>query len=103
MDSSVSMSIKVPYRSKRMPFIAIASLPQCFSGFIQQLPAVCIGNPRISRDAQKRHAHVKRNALGDGAEGPVPVREVAGVLPEEVADKGFRHPFVARVLHEEVL
>ena len=46
---------------------------------------------------------MKRNAAGDGPKGAVPVGEVAGILPEEVPDKGFCQPFVAGVLHEEML
>ena len=46
---------------------------------------------------------MKRNAAGDGREGAIPVGEMAGILPEEVADKGLRLQIVASVLHEEML
>jgi len=46
---------------------------------------------------------VKRNAAGNGREGAVPVRKMAGILPEEVTDKRLSPSPVAGVLHEEML
>lgn len=46
---------------------------------------------------------MKRNAANERPKGSFAVGEVAGVLPEEVPDEGFRQPLIAGVLHKKML
>ena len=60
-------------------------------------------DPGVTGDAQQGKAHLERQAPTDRAKRAGAVGEVAGIFPEEVADKRFGGIFVARDLQEKVL
>jgi hypothetical protein len=60
-------------------------------------------NPRIAGNTQQREAHLEGHSAGDRLESPIAVREVAGILPEKVADERFGGIFVSGRLQVEVL
>src|SRR5436309_16060329 len=60
-------------------------------------------DPGVTGDAQQGKAHLERQAPTDGAKRAGAVGEVAGIFPEEVADKRFGGIFVTRDLQEKVL
>src|SRR5512146_2140029 len=102
MDSSVSMSTRVPYRSKISPLIAMF-LRQGLDRFVDEPSAMRGRDPIVARNAHKGQSHVERDPSGDRAEGGATVGEVARVFPKKMPDEGLRGPSVVRVLHEKML
>ena len=62
-----------------------------------------MADPGVTGDTQQGKAHLERHASTDRAKRAVAVGEVAGIFPEEVADKRFGGIFVASALQEKVL
>src|SRR5947209_15324458 len=60
-------------------------------------------HPGVTRDAQERQGHLEWQTSINRTKCTFSVGEVAGIFPQEVADKRFGGIFVARDLQEKVL
>src|SRR3954466_12623040 len=111
MPSSVWMSTSVPFTSNstaRTPASSpgtVTTSPRSQQRLrpVHQPASIVAGDVVVAGDAQQVERHVVRQPGADGAERRVPVREVAAVLPQEVADERLRAPPVARRGQEGVL
>ena len=62
-----------------------------------------MADPRVTGDTEQVETHVKGETPGDGGKGSMAVREVTGILPEEMPDKRLSQCFVAGILHKKML
>lgn len=62
-----------------------------------------IADPGVTGDTEQVETHVKGDTPGDRGKGAMAVREVTGILPEEMPDKRLSQCFVAGILHKKML